>query len=462
MDNSKKKHASNDYRQKAEDNLKAKQSGLSFNYTEVEMLKIIHELEVHQIELELVNEELILANDEANFANKKYADLYNFAPMGYVTLSKDGRIIETNLTFSQMIFKERSHLKHMLFSHFVSNDTKLQFEDFLRNIFAGSMKDLSNVTLLTESGIPLYVHLKGRITDDGEFCFLAVIDITKLKLAEEELAANRSNLEDLILSRTEKLNSANISLLNEIEKDKDNEALLSSSLAKEKELNELKSRFISTTSHEFRTPLTVILSSAELLHRYSGRFSAEKMESHFDRIRNSVEYLVSLLEEILTVNSSDTIKADYNPEMLDLQKLAADCINEVKPLLNDNHTFELSCQLTRKGFYLGPKLMKYIFYNLFSNAIKYSPNGGKISVTILEKEKLIELNVRDEGMGIPKDEIGKIFNSFYRTKTAIGIPGNGLGLSIVKHAVELHGGKISVKSRQGKGTEFTIELPIKN
>jgi len=290
--------------------------------------------------------------------------------------------------------------------------------------------------------------------------FALVHDITERELTAKELESYRNHLEELVKSRTAELNSANELLKREIEKDKEFEMMLKKSLEKEKELGEMKSRFISTTSHEFRTPLTTLLLSSDLLKQYGNKWTDEKKNDHFDKIKNSINYITKLLDDILTINRTESGVISYQPEMLDLHKFALECTEEAKALAKNNHRFNFSFNSAEKEFYLDMKLMKFILNNLLSNAIKFSPKGGNIDLTIYPENEHINIEVSDEGIGIPAIEIEKIFDSFYRSKNAEEIPGTGLGLAIVLRAVELHKGEIKVKSEINKGTTFLVSLPV--
>jgi len=286
-----------------------------------------------------------------------------------------------------------------------------------------------------------------------------VINVTERKLAEEELSVYRNHLEYLVSARTGEFNKANESLKKEIIKEKEMEVALEHSLAKEKDLSEIKSRFISTTSHEFRTPLTAVLSSAELLQKYGEKWSLEKRSEHLERIKNSVLYLTKLLDEILTISRAETGQIKFNPEQINLMEFAKENIDESKNLTH-THKFIYSFNSKQTTFQLDPKLMKFIISNLLSNAIKYSPDGGTIELTITANSDFLNLGVKDEGIGISCDETNRIFDSFYRSKNSDNIPGTGLGLSIVKRAVDLHNGEINVESVIGKGTTFNVVIPI--
>jgi len=175
-------------RQKAEEQLKKKPSKSGSQLSEDETLKLYHELEVHQIELELLNEELMLAKAQAaKVTDQKYAELYDFAPSGYFTLSRKGKIIELNLCGSQMLGKERLYLKNSSFGFFVSNDTKPIFNIFLGKIFKSKAKGTCEVTLSANGNLPMYVHLDGIAAENGEQCLVTVVDITEHRRAAENL-----------------------------------------------------------------------------------------------------------------------------------------------------------------------------------------------------------------------------------------------------------------------------------
>jgi len=184
-------------RQRAEKLVKRKSSNKTQPYSEFEAMKLVHELEVHQIELELQNDELVIANQKAaDFATEKYAELYDFAPSGYFTLSKAGDIIELNLYGSQMLGKERSLLKKRRFGFFVSDDTRPVFNSFLNNLFNSKNKETCELTLWAEGNPPMYAHLTGIATDSGTQCLISVVDITEITLAKKALQERERFLKD--------------------------------------------------------------------------------------------------------------------------------------------------------------------------------------------------------------------------------------------------------------------------
>jgi PAS domain S-box-containing protein len=181
-------------RQKAEDLINKKVSKSDLKLSDIDTLKFIHELQVHQIELEMINQELVLAQEAAKRAVEKYADLYDFAPMGYFTLSKEGRIVELNLLGAQMLGKERSRLKGIIFNSFISDDTKSTYSHFLQKLFDSQVRENCEVTLCTSGNSTMYVYITGIKAEKEEQYLLTAVDITERTLAEIALKEKMNEL----------------------------------------------------------------------------------------------------------------------------------------------------------------------------------------------------------------------------------------------------------------------------
>jgi PAS domain S-box-containing protein len=290
--------------------------------------------------------------------------------------------------------------------------------------------------------------------------FGIIQDITERKNTGKELELYKNHLEDLVESRTEEIDIINKELSIEIEKKRETEKLLQESLEKEKELSTLKSRFISTASHEFRTPLAAVLSSAEMIQRYSKTWSEEKFSQHIERIKNSVEYLTKLMDGVLTLSRADAGKIKFNPQPVDLHQLCLRIVEESQINESDKHEIVFNYQPGQKIYTIDSNQINVVLQNLISNAFKYSPNGGKIEFNVSSCDNAIQFSVKDEGIGIPEKELPELFQSFHRASNTVSIKGTGLGLSIVKNAVELLKGNITVKSEIDKGSTFVINIPI--
>ena len=246
--------------------------------------------------------------------------------------------------------------------------------------------------------------------------------------------------------------------LSDITENRKAEEEIKAALEKEKELNELKSKFVSTVSHEFRTPLTSILASSELLQRYYFKWDDEKKLSTLRRIEKSVEYMNEMINDVLTINRADSGRTEFNPAPIDLVELSRDIFEEVKLSALPSHKFEFNYDIQCRNVIADEKLLRTIIVNLLSNSIKYSPKGGNINLSI-RKNGGIAINIKDEGIGISDEDQEKLFQPFFRGRNIENIPGTGLGLSILLRAVQLHKGDISFNSEIGKGTNFIIKLP---
>lgn len=224
-------------------------------------------------------------------------------------------------------------------------------------------------------------------------------------------------------------------------------------------LVELKSRYISMTSHEFRTPMTAIQMSAELLEHYSHKWSDEKKQKHLLRIQSSIKNMTQLLDDILTIGKGEAGKLEFNPAPLDLLQFCKEIVEEQQVATVESRiNFVASGDLEHA--FLDEKLLRHILTNLLSNALKYSPSGGEVNFKIDEHDRKLVLEIQDSGIGIPEMDLQNLFQSFQRAKNVGNIAGTGLGLAIVKKCVDRHNGQIAVSSRVNEGTTFTVILPM--
>ena len=258
-------------------------------------------------------------------------------------------------------------------------------------------------------------------------------------------------LENRVRERTYVLEHA----MKELEKSR---AELSVSLEKEKEVNEMKSRFVSMASHEFRTPLATILSSLALISKYAAAGEQEKEKKHIDRIKASVHGLADLLNDFLSVSKLEEGKVRLHPEHFRLAELVAEVIEEMqtvaKPgqILNYKHVGSAEVMLDKK-------ILRHILLNLVSNAIKFSPNNAEVFVHSHVEGNILTLWVEDSGVGIPQEDQKHLFERFFRGKNAANIQGTGLGLHIVANYLKVLNGDISVRSDVSGGSVFKVQIP---
>ncbi len=231
-------------------------------------------------------------------------------------------------------------------------------------------------------------------------------------------------------------------------------------LTKEKELNELKTRFISMASHEFRTPLTTILASAESLERYQLKWTDDKKRSALQRIQTAVKHMTDLLNDVLLFGKGEAGKLEFKPALLDLTQFCADLVEEFQFKENNPQRLCFALPDNPTQSWADEKLLRHILVNLLANALKYSPPETSVQLTLHCQDGNAVIQIQDAGIGIPPSEQKRLFDSFYRATNVGNIPGTGLGLAIVKRAVEAHGGTIAVASEANSGTTFTVSLPI--
>jgi PAS domain S-box-containing protein len=255
-----------------------------------------------------------------------------------------------------------------------------------------------------------------------------------------ELSEYRRSLEDKIEERTIELRLA---------------------LQKEKEVVEMKTRFVSIASHEFRTPLSSIQFAANFLKQYSHRVEKHEMDQKLDNIVSQVVYMTDLLHDVLTLGKNEARKINLVTSKIHLKDFVSKITEEVGHTTKNTHKIQTELHDVPNEIETDEKLLRSIMSNLLTNAIKFSPGREVVNLTISGVGDHIQIRVRDEGLGIPLDELEKIFEPFLRGKAVASIPGTGLGLSITKKAVELLRGTLQTESQVEKGTTFTVLLPLK-
>lgn len=311
---------------------------------------------------------------------------------------------------------------------------------------------------------PVEISLTPFNFENEKHVIAFVIDITRRKEIEnqmmlqqqslasvtEELRTTNEKLEGKVKERTQILEDA----LNKLEQSKKE---LSQALTKEKELNELKSRFLSMASHEFRTPLTAILSSASLIEEYNKTEQQEKRNRHIERIKSGVSNLNDILSDFLSISKIEEGKVIAEFRDFNIKQLAAGVTNEMQSLLKPGQKINY-IHNGNEMVTLDPKLVRNIFINLISNAIKFSPEGKAITVETTNDNATTTIKVKDKGIGISSDDKKNLFERFFRGRNATNIQGTGLGLSIVANYTQLLNGNISFESKLDKGTTFVIEF----
>ncbi len=299
---------------------------------------------------------------------------------------------------------------------------------------------------------PVEISLSHYENEEGRFVIAYVNNITERKKAEEKVEKMNNELERMVEERTRQLSSA----LAALEASKDE---LTAALGKEKELSELKSRFVSMASHEFRTPLSTILSSAFLVKQYAAETDQPKRNKHIQRIVSSVNLLTDILNDFLSVGKIEEGKIQVRPISFDIETHINTVIQEMQGVIKEDQPIDY--QHTGIGdVVMDPSLLRHIVMNLLGNAIKFSQHNAPIIVRTYREEEQMRLMVADQGIGMSEEDQQHLFERFYRGANVSNIQGTGLGLHIVSKYSELMNGIISCNSELGKGTTFTITFTL--
>jgi PAS domain S-box-containing protein len=368
--------------------------------------------------------EIALRQSEEEF--RKFIEA---APDAIVIINKDGKIILVNAQTEQLFGYKRSELlglplETLLPHHFrkvhVQHRTQYASNPQARPMGAGL--DLY-ARRKDGSEFPVDVSLSPIETNNGQLISSIIRDITERKRAEEETLK---------------------------------------ALQKEKELNELKTHFVSMVSHEFRNPLTAIIGFADLLRTFSQQVTEEKRFEYLRRIDAAAKQMTYLLNDVLIIGRAESGKLEFNPKSLDIENFCRDLVEEIKLSAGQQHVLVFSSQGQFPKACIDKNLLRHVLTNLLSNAVKYSPQDSTVTFELSCQDEEAIFKIKDEGIGIPLEDQQRLFESFHRGNNVGKIPGTGLGLTIVKNAVDLHKGQISVESEVGVGTTFIVKIPLNN
>lgn len=302
-----------------------------------------------------------------------------------------------------------------------------------------------------------------------KYVMALVIDITYRKEAEKEIHELNTQLEDKVKNRTHELNNTvkqlkqlNSNLEIEIKRRIDAENKIKEALKKEKELGELKTKFLSLVSHEFKTPLSAILTSTVLLGKYTQTEQQEKREKHVDTIKNKVHYLNNILNDFLSVERLESGKEKYKFSNFNVSKVLNEVIYDANMLLKRGQRINYPANIDEYSINQDEKIVELMLSNLLRNAIKYSPEESVIDINVALNGDRIIFKISDQGIGIPEKDQKYIFQRYFRAENALLDQGTGIGLNIVKSHLDNLNGKISFTSKENIGTTFMIELPVQN
>jgi len=330
----------------------------------------------------------------------------------------------------------------------------------------GQGRELSGVKKNNEE-FPLEVGLNPFNLDNETYVMALVIDITERKKNDLEIERLNAQLESKIKERTlelnkkvEQLKDLNLNYLKEIERRVEAENQLTIALKKEIELSDLKSKFLSLVSHEFKTPLSGILTSAILLEKYKLSEEQDKRDKHIKTISNKVLHLNNILNDFLSIDRLDSGKINYKLTTFNLSKVINEVVYTANMLLKSGQKINIPLNIDEFTLYQDEKILELALSNLLLNAIKYSPENAEIDIRVTKKKGKIYFKIIDEGVGIPAKDQDHIFDRYFRAENVLNYQGTGIGLNIAKVHIENLGGNISFKSKENTGSTFMIELPI--
>lgn len=399
--------------------------------------------------------------------------LFENATEGIILTGNDGKIVLVNPATERifgfkndeligqpieiLIPEQVKHHHHTLREGFYQNPSNRVMGQG-RDLY-GRKKDGSN--------IPVEVSLSHYKKKDELFVIAFIVDITRRKDSERNMVEQQKQLEK-VSNEIRKLNAElevkveerTMILKEALQRLEESQTELSEALDKEKQMNEIKSRFVSMASHEFRTPLSTVLSSASLLGKYTTTEQQDKRNRHIDKIKNSVKHLNDILEDFLSLGKLDEGKVRVDLTEFDLLEFINETIEEMKGLLKKDQQM-IPGYSGDRTIHSDKKLLKNIIINLITNAIKFSDEGSNIYIQTKVENGSAFISVIDKGIGIGKEDQDHLFSSFFRGANATNIAGSGLGLHIVKRYTDLLKGDVHLQSELGKGTTLIITIPVK-
>jgi PAS domain S-box-containing protein len=411
-------------------------------------------------------------NQSSLVTDDAFREIFHSMSEGIVMVDEDGKIVIANPIAEQVFGYEKNKLTGMMLEELLPVRYRGHHVSLRKGFYShpqprrmGFGRDL---TALKSDGTEFPVEISLSYTQvKGKLLVMAFIsDISErkkseeaLKRSEEQLIVYAAELERKVQSRTEALHKSVQELEKEVADRKRAEEETRKALEKEREFNDLKSKFVSIASHEFRTPLSTILSSVALVEQYKQRNDLDKIDKHTARVRSSVQHLTGILNDFLSLGKLEEGKVEVVREEINLQALFQDIIEEIKASLKDGQSIELKLK-KQTTVISDSRILRNILFNLISNASKYSDSGKSIEVTASCDKDNLKISIKDEGIGIPAEDHKHLFERFFRAGNVSNIQGTGLGLNIVRRYVELLNGKISFESEYMKGSTFMVSVPL--
>ncbi len=387
--------------------------------------RFFHELQVHQIELEMQNEELRVTERELGISQTRYFDLYDLAPVGYLTIDEQGKILEANLTVATMVGAQRGELINRRISRYISDDDRDAFYRYCQRLLQSGSADTCELRMLKLSGSVFWANINGIAVQDtecGKPTYRIVInDITELK-----------QLDTIVRQSLEKATAANITM----------------------------NRLLRTIAHEFRTPLGLLSASTDILDRYWNQLTPEKRLTQNELIRDAVYQLTTLVSSVTSYNTLGEESIGYHPLPHNLADLCSAIAAGVEYVWNRGQQWSITIADNCGTALADEGLLRRVMENLLTNAFRYTPAGGRVALAVHREQNNLCLEISDTGIGVPQEDLPHIFDPFYRSRNIEGRRGLGLGLTIVHEALMQMEGAITTTSSVGSGTVMSVQIPV--
>ncbi|MGB3343581.1 MAG: PAS domain-containing sensor histidine kinase [Aequorivita sp.] len=398
---------------------------------------------IFRILSQAISEGIVIVNDQQEIvASNEAADkMFGFEP---------GELLGENLN---ILIPRKYHDEHVKQADIFLKKTDPRQMGHGRDLH-GRRKD--GTSFPVEAGLNPF-HIKTR-----RYVMALVTDISARKEQEKRIIELNARLEQKVEERTLALQQSILELKEEVAKRKEVEMRISEALRKERELNDLKTKFLSLVSHEFKTPLSGILTSAILAGKYTTTEQQEKRDKHLKTIHNKVKYLNNILNDFLSIERLESGKATYKFDSFPLSKVVNEVIYNSNMMLKDGQRISYPNDIDNITIHFDEKILELALTNLINNSIKYSPENTVIDVDVSFSHDVLVMKIKDEGIGIPQKEQKFIFNRYFRAENALLDQGTGIGLSIIQDHLENLGGSITFESVEGVGSTFAISIPIKN
>jgi len=395
--------------------------------------------------------------------------LFEAVSEGVVVVDENQTIVATNVAAEQMFEYSKDELitQHLNIlippnHHLAHSSHGGHYDTFYKQSSARQMGENKELFGVRKKGnkFPVEVGLNPFEINNKRYVMSIIIDITNRKKSEAKIIELNKLLEAKVSDRTVELHKTVINLKKEIEKRVKAESKLVKALKKEKELNELKTKFLSLVSHEFKTPLSGVLNAAVLIGKYTKSEMQEKRDKHLLTIKNKVYYLNGILNDFLSIERLESGKVKYKLTNFKLSKVVNEVIYNANMMLKSGQRINYPLNIDDLNIYQDEKIVELVLSNLLNNAIKYSPENTTIDFKIKFKSNEFIFEIKDEGIGIPSEDQKHIFERYFRAENALTNEGTGIGLNIVKGHLESLGGSIDFISVKDKGTTFIVKLPL--